>query len=99
MVLVEVASKDQLGLSGMCLADDCTVRSLKKIIRKKTGIPCIQQKLVYCGKSMEDEKTLESYDLPRSGGYGKVYLVITKMEEGVEAKDYSDEESSHCTIM
>lgn len=105
MVLVEVASVSGCGSQNLCLTDNTTVRTLKKLIRKNTGVPCNQQKLIFCGKTMEDERSLESYDLPRSGSYGKVYFIVNKTEGGdIEGEDYSDEEANsflqnNCTIM
>lgn len=38
-----------------------TVEDLKTKIQDKMGIECGQQRLIYCGNTLEDYKTLSSY--------------------------------------
>ncbi|KXZ49957.1 hypothetical protein GPECTOR_18g115 [Gonium pectorale] len=38
-----------------------TVADLKALIRDITGVPSSQQRLIYCGKQLEDERDLRSY--------------------------------------
>jgi len=39
------------------------IEEVKKAVQEKTGIPPPQQRLIYGGKAMADEKTLESYKI------------------------------------
>ncbi len=46
---------------------DDTVKELKELIQEKEGIPPDQQLLVFAGKELKDDRTLESYQiLPKS---------------------------------
>lgn len=40
-----------------------TVQKLKEYVEEKAGIPPKQQRLIFGGKAMADEKTVESYKI------------------------------------
>jgi len=42
---------------------DYTVQKIKERVEEKEGIPPVQQRLIYGGKQMADDKTAESYQL------------------------------------
>lgn len=50
-----------------------TVDQVKKGIQKLEGIPPDQQRLIYEGKQLEDDRTCADYNIPRSA---KVHLVL-----------------------
>ncbi|KAI3933299.1 hypothetical protein MKW98_006658 [Papaver atlanticum] len=42
-----------------------TVESLKLKILDKEGVPVKEQRLIYCGKQLEDEKTIGDYNIQK----------------------------------
>ena len=48
----------------MCEEDD-TIMSIKEQLEKKyeDGMPPSQQRLIYCGKQLEDERTIKDYNI------------------------------------
>ena len=54
------------------LRSDETVAGVKTKIQDKEGIPPEQQKLIYDGKELEDDRDLKDYDIQ---GGGKLHLV------------------------
>jgi len=52
---------------------DDTVQKIKELVEEKEGIPPMQQRLIYGGKQMADDKTAESYQL--EGGF-TLHLVL-----------------------
>ena len=64
-------------LSGKTIAmeveDSDTVDSIKKRIHDKEGIPADQQRLVFNGKQLEDDKTLSDYNVPNDAS---IHLVL-----------------------
>ncbi|CAI9715710.1 4A [Octopus vulgaris] len=55
-----------------------SIQKLKELIAVQMDIPVGQQKLVYQGKNLSDEKTINSYQIPENG---KVFLVTKKSDE------------------
>ncbi len=50
-----------------------TIASLKQKLQEKEGIAVDEQRLIYSGKSLENEKTLESYNV---GADATLHLVL-----------------------
>jgi len=40
-----------------------TIEQVKKKVEEKAGIPPVQQRLIFSGKAMADERTVESYNI------------------------------------
>ena len=40
-----------------------TIKHVKEIIQEKEGIPPAEQRLLYIGKQLEDNRTLDTYDI------------------------------------
>lgn len=45
---------------------ECTIEYLKKKIQKREGIPIDQQRLIFCGKQLEDMNTISNYSIEDS---------------------------------
>lgn len=49
-----------------------TVKSVKKQIQDRNGIPVEQQRLIFYGKSLEDERTLSEYAVEKCATFHMV---------------------------
>ncbi|WVQ85435.1 hypothetical protein IAT38_007600 [Cryptococcus sp. DSM 104549] len=52
---------------------DMTIGKVKERVEEKAGIPPIQQRLIFSGKAMNDEKTIEDYKIQAAG---VIHLVL-----------------------
>ena len=52
---------------------DCKIQRIKEIIEEKEGIPPSQQRLIFSGKQMSDEKTAMDYKIE---GGASLHLVL-----------------------
>jgi hypothetical protein len=52
---------------------DDSIHSLKQILFEKEGIPIEQQRLIFSGKQLEDNKTIQDYNIQKDN---TIYLVL-----------------------
>ena len=68
------------GVSG-----DTTVTELKDMVVEESGIPAAEQRLIFAGKEMENEKTLADYRIQKESTLhvvGKSYTITWKNDDG-----------------
>jgi len=68
-----------------------TVRELKMMVQKREGIPSNEQRLIFAGKQLEDEKTLSSYHI-RSESTIHMVLRVPKSDEQTEEEIVGDDD-------
>ena len=66
------------------LPEDFTVTSLKEKIRSALNIPIERQRLIYCGRVLQDEKRLSDYDNIN----GKVIHLVERSPPTNPSKNY-----------
>ena len=59
-ILIKLLNDDTLIID---TSHDSTIRKIKKIIKKKEGIPISEQILIWCGRSLRDDKKLNDYKI------------------------------------
>ena len=81
-----------------CDLDSMTVEDLKLGIQIKEGIPYDQQRIIYCGKQLEDNKLLSDYNIVN---YAVLHLVLRLrggMFNETSGRDGSYSELHDCII-
>lgn len=54
------------------VAGSSTIQDVKTMLLDKEGIPVEQQRLLYAGKQLEDEHTLDDYEVPKGSTFHHV---------------------------
>ena len=63
IITVDVSNKDK-------------IIEIKKKIQEKNEIPCCCQKLIYCGKELDDCRTIQDYEIDKAS---TLHLLIIKL--------------------
>ena len=70
-------------LAGNCISiditQDLTIKDLKETIESKEGYAPKTQKLMYDGKTLQDDKTIQEYNI---GKDSQIHLAFTKSKDG-----------------
>ena len=80
-----ISSTGTIPLTAYSIAS--TVKSLKRMIHKKEGIPCELQRLVFHGRVLEDSKTLSDYRIAPTS----ILCLDSPLREKAETKTATDE--------
>lgn len=62
ITVVPFGTRDRLILD---VDGSTTVRAVKEMLAAKTGVPVEKQRLIFAGKQLEDDRTLESYKIQK----------------------------------
>ena len=64
---------------------ETTVAQLKSMVAEQAGIPASEQRIIFAGKQLEDDKTLSEYNIQKESTLhvvGKAYTITWKNDDG-----------------
>ena len=64
-----------------------TIREVKEKLEDRTGIPVDAQRLIFAGRSLEDERTLADYGISRES----TLHMVQRLRRSDSASDYSQQ--------
>lgn len=93
-IFVKMNQGNTITLSGMTA--ETSIETIKEAIENKEGLPTVEQRLIFAGKQLEDNKTLKDYNINKNstlhsvlrlrGGIGERAVVLkviaAKMQRG-----------------